>query len=366
MDTIFLIIRLALAMIFAVAGIAKLRDVSGSRNTMSNFGAPGPVAGIAGMLLPLVELAIAVFLVPTRTYWWSAIVACGLLILFSCAIGFQLARGRRPTCNCFGQVNARPIGLGTLARNGVLWIMSLALIVHGWGEFHPESLNWVDEMSSGELLILATSVTMLALLGLLACMMIATIRSLSDQVAFLTSSVSAINARSERKRQGEYVAPIMGEPAPHLEIPDFDGNLVDLTDRKGRELVMVFSRPGCKPCRDLVPDLHAYANRSDPALPELIVVTKGSAGENPLYADLKAEVLLSPGDSTALGFGAPGSPSVVRIDANGNIASDVVLGTRSVRAFLLEIVNGDAVDVSNDEVAPVKKRLSFQGLASKL
>jgi hypothetical protein len=211
---------------------------------------------------------------------------------------------------------------------------------------------------------------MLAMVVLIACVSIAAIRQLSDQVAFLSSSVTAINARSDRKRRGAYVAPIVGEPAPLLEIPDFSGNIVDLANMKGREIVMVFSRPGCKPCRDLVPDLQAYANHSDPDLPELIVVTRGAADENPLYADLNATVLLSPGDAAALGFGAPGSPSVVRIDANGNIASDVVLGTRSVRSFLLELMTGDqpsdSAEMLNDEHAPGKKRLSLQGLASRL
>src|SRR3954462_8611070 len=136
MDALVLIIRLALAIVFAAAAFTKLRDISGTRNTVRNFGVPGVLAGVAGILLPLIEIAIAVFLLLPPTYWWSAIVVSGLLFLFSCAIGFQLARGRKPNCNCFGQVFARPIGFSTLVRNGVLWIMAMALIVHGWSEFH--------------------------------------------------------------------------------------------------------------------------------------------------------------------------------------------------------------------------------------
>ena len=57
MTTAVLAIRMLLAAVFAVAGIAKLRDLDGSRGAMRDFGVPANLAGPAGVLLPVAELA---------------------------------------------------------------------------------------------------------------------------------------------------------------------------------------------------------------------------------------------------------------------------------------------------------------------
>ena len=55
--------RLVLASVFAVAGVAKLADVEGSRRAMEGFGVSAWFSAAAGRLLPVVELAVAVALV---------------------------------------------------------------------------------------------------------------------------------------------------------------------------------------------------------------------------------------------------------------------------------------------------------------
>jgi len=59
MSTSLLIARMLLAGIFAVAGITKLADRSGSRQAIIGFGLPSSIAGPLGLLLPLAELAVA-------------------------------------------------------------------------------------------------------------------------------------------------------------------------------------------------------------------------------------------------------------------------------------------------------------------
>jgi uncharacterized membrane protein YphA (DoxX/SURF4 family) len=60
MITLLLITRVLLATIFAVAGITKLTDRSGSRQAIIGFGLPSSIAGPLGRLLPLTELAVAI------------------------------------------------------------------------------------------------------------------------------------------------------------------------------------------------------------------------------------------------------------------------------------------------------------------
>jgi hypothetical protein len=56
MDVALLAARVVLALVFGVAGLAKLADRAGSRQALRDFGVPGWVAHPVGVLLPLVEL----------------------------------------------------------------------------------------------------------------------------------------------------------------------------------------------------------------------------------------------------------------------------------------------------------------------
>jgi len=71
MSIVLLIARLLLAVVFVVAGISKLADREGSRQAMTNFGIPAALAASFGLLLPLVELAVAAALLPGATAWWG-------------------------------------------------------------------------------------------------------------------------------------------------------------------------------------------------------------------------------------------------------------------------------------------------------
>src|SRR5690242_18619960 len=101
-----LIARLLLAAVFGIGGLGKLVDQRGARQTLIDFGIPTAVGGALGALLPVCELAVAVALIPTMTAWWGCIGALALLCLFLVGISFNLARGRRPNCRCFGQLEA--------------------------------------------------------------------------------------------------------------------------------------------------------------------------------------------------------------------------------------------------------------------
>src|SRR5262245_11676744 len=64
MDTALLIARLILAAVFAVAGVAKLLDRDGTREGLEGFGVPARIATPGALILPLVEIAVAVLLLP--------------------------------------------------------------------------------------------------------------------------------------------------------------------------------------------------------------------------------------------------------------------------------------------------------------
>jgi uncharacterized membrane protein YphA (DoxX/SURF4 family) len=59
MDVLVLLARLLLAATFAVAGIAKLTDPAGSRQSLIDFGVPALFARPLALLLALTEVACA-------------------------------------------------------------------------------------------------------------------------------------------------------------------------------------------------------------------------------------------------------------------------------------------------------------------
>src|SRR4051794_19068483 len=75
MDTALIVARLALALIFPVAGAAKLADLPGSRNALEDFGVPMRLARPFAVLLPLAELLTAALLLFEPTAQAGAVLA---------------------------------------------------------------------------------------------------------------------------------------------------------------------------------------------------------------------------------------------------------------------------------------------------
>ena len=73
MEIGLLLLRLLLASIFGVAGIAKLFDPAGSEKAFGDFGLPKVIAGPMVYILPAAELAIAGMLLFVSTSWFGAI-----------------------------------------------------------------------------------------------------------------------------------------------------------------------------------------------------------------------------------------------------------------------------------------------------
>src|SRR4051794_16978727 len=93
-----LLAQLILVAVFAMAGIAKLRDRNGTREAVAEFGIPSRLAGPLSALLPAAELAVALALIPARASIWGALGGLVLLLAFNAAISVNLARGRTPEC----------------------------------------------------------------------------------------------------------------------------------------------------------------------------------------------------------------------------------------------------------------------------
>ena len=120
-----------LAAVFAVAGYAKLADRARTSQSFEEFGVPAVLVRAAAILLPVAELAVAILLLVPPLAPAATLAAAVLLGLFTTAIAANILSGRRPTCQCFGQIASAPVGWRTLLRNLALLALAISLAIPG-------------------------------------------------------------------------------------------------------------------------------------------------------------------------------------------------------------------------------------------
>lgn len=137
------VLRGALALLFVVAALHKLRDRDAFRATLDAYALlPSALTAPLARAVPLVELVAALLLVAPRAAAVGASIAVLLLSVYALAMGVNLLRGRRDLdCGCMGPGAHSPIGPELLVRNLFLIV---AALVAGFAPIHARALVWVD------------------------------------------------------------------------------------------------------------------------------------------------------------------------------------------------------------------------------
>jgi thiol-disulfide isomerase/thioredoxin len=344
MTGLFLFARLLLAAVFAAAGTAKLFDRQGSRQALVDFGVPDRLAGVAGPLLPLLELAVAGALVARSSARLGALGALGLLAVFTGAMVVNLARGRTPDCHCFGQIHSAPVGLASLVRNGVLAALSAAVLWRPGAEIGGAS-SWLGDLepegrlAAGAIAALAVAVTVLGWVVL----------NLLRQQGRLLLRIDALEAQAGDR--SEYEGLPVGSPAPSFALADPSGAMVALEDflATGLPLMLVFIHSNCAPCRELLPEMGRWQRHYRQVL-TIAAVAGGDWGLNITRAREHhlGNVLLETASEVADAYHTTATPSAVLIGADGRVLSPVVAGNDAIHKLLLRapdtVVRGRAAD----------------------
>lgn len=369
MNDFLLVARLLLVAVFAVAGLAKLADLAGSRQAVQDFGVPQFLAAPLGLLLPLVEIGVAIALIPTRSAWAGAIGAAALLALFLLAIGVNLARGRAPDCHCFGQLHSEPAGWSTLGRNALLTAVAGFVIALGPNHTQLSAVAWVATLSSAEqsALGIALVALLLALAGLwLLVQLVAQNGRLLSRLEGLDARLTALplalagSVSGEGQGQATLAAAALPVPAsppvpqPGLPVgaiaPSFslrglygETQTLDALRALARPLLLLFVDPHCGPCNALLPDVGRWQRELAPVL-SLVLVSRGSVEENrPKAAEHGLSgILLQEDREVATAYQAYGTPGAVLVGADGHIASAVAQGAEQIKALVARAAGGGA------------------------
>jgi len=353
-DIALLLIRLVLAGIFAVSGVAKLADRAGSRQAMTDFGVPHSLAAPFGILLPLAELAVAITLLPASTAWWGALGALALLLLFVAGIGANLARGRKPDCRCFGQLHSAPAGWSTLARNAVLAALAAFVVWRGSGGAGPGALSWLGGLSAAGLLGLLFGLVVLGLLGIQGWFLLHLLRQngrLMVRLQALEARLGGAAAPAPSGNGSRRVAGLpVGSAAPGFGLRNLRGEEVTLENLRaaGEPVLLFFTSPDCDACTELLPEIVRWQEEHSEKL-TISVISHLSAEENRakaaghgLEGSLEGSVLLQDDWEVAEPYGVEATPSAVLVWPDGTIGSPLAEGPDAVEDLVAHAVGGHA------------------------
>ncbi len=352
-DIALLAVRLLLAFVFLLAGAAKLLDPAGLRRSWLDFGLPALFARAAVLLLPLLELAAGILLIPAASAWYGAWGALGLLCAFLLVVGVAVVRGRKPDCRCFGQVHSSPVGWPTLVRDGVLAACAGWLVWEGPLHSGPDLGTWFASLNTHE--------KKLALLGAAAVVFV--FLRLLDRARpkpadaepeddFVPDSEEEAPRERARPARGPAAPPRqppaeetpmppgpngiglpLGTSAPDFELPAVSGEKRSLLSLRipGRDLLLVFSSPYCEPCHKLAPKLVRWAGEMQPWF-DIAVISRGSPADN--LAKLKgfeaSRILLQREFEISEAYDCIATPSAVMVGADGLIRTELAVGIAPV------------------------------------
>ena len=353
MDALLLAARLILAAVFLVSGIAKLFDLSGSQAAMRSFGVPDSMAKSGGVLLPLVEIALAVLLVPVTTAKWGALLAFLLLVVFIAGVGYNLARGRKFECQCFGQLTRSEIGPSTLIRNLVLAVLALYVAYNGFtrNTVGPAVSDWLRGLSTFEWIMLVVGVAVVAALAAISWLLVhllgqngrLLVRLDRIESALEDADIAISDEDEEEEEEEEEEGLPFGAPAPAFSLSGLYGETMTLDALRAAEkpVLLVFSDPSCGPCNALMSDVGKWQHDLADKL-TVAVVSRGSLDDNRQKKKQYnlTTVLMQQDSEIADAYVTNGTPTAVLVSPDGTIASAAAGGGDDIRTLVKQAVEG--------------------------
>ena len=312
-------IRSALAAVFAVSSAAKFADRAGTRSAVAGFGIPERFVSPVALALPIAEAAASVALVPSTTARYGAVLALALLVAFTAAIGLNLAQGRTPDCNCFGQIHSTPVGPSTIVRNLVL-ASAAGVVAFAAGSDAGGSMV----ADGGRVLAaIASAATVVAALVLLP----------GGKRALSIGSV-------ESQPEGDGTpGPAVGTVPPAFALEDLRGATITLDEliARGAPVLLTFVSPTCGPCTRIAPVL-AHWQQTFPGRVTVAVLSSGTPELARSHAERFgiAEVLLDSQREVDKAYALVSSPSAILIGTDGMVAAPGARGEVEIRNLLLE------------------------------
>lgn len=122
-----------------------------------------------------------------------------------------------------------------------------------------------------------------------------------------------------------------GDSVPAITLPDLAGSSSPLIDpaQDGSDHVLLFWRANCGYCQRMLPQLKEWEAARSAGSPELTVISTSEVPEM-IAQGFASRVLLDHGVGVSRRFGSRGTPSAVRVNAEGTVVTPIVSGAQAV------------------------------------
>ena len=342
MEILLFTIRLFLFGIFALAGIGKLFDLKGSKKAVEDFGVPEGLSKPASVLLPIVEIAIAISLLPIQTSWFAAIAGAGLLLIFVGGMLRQMWQGNAPDCHCFGQIHSEPVSKKSLARNGAFVLLAIALVGNGRANqglnIFDSSNNFSSDMNVMQIIL------GLAVLGFLAAI-VYFLNIISEQQTQIMRRIEVLELISHEGgkeiERDDVNDPATGLPigslVPAFEIPNMDGKKTSFETilPSDNPTMVLFVSPSCNPCEALIPEFQEWQKDLGKRL-NFVFISNGKAKDNLKKFDEPGfeNMYLQEENEISEMLGAEWTPTAILVNADRTLASRPAAGDTAIRELI--------------------------------
>jgi thiol-disulfide isomerase/thioredoxin/uncharacterized membrane protein YphA (DoxX/SURF4 family) len=142
--------------------------------------------------------------------------------------------------------------------------------------------------------------------------------------------VPVVQVPAPERRAAPPALPV-GADAPQVELRDLAGEPLALT-AEDRDTLVVFWNPGCGFCQRMLDDIRAFEQSPPEGAPRLLLISSGSVEDNEAMG-LSSPIAIDGSFAAGSAFGAGGTPSAVRVDSEGKIASGLAVGAPGVLAL---------------------------------
>ncbi|HQZ82915.1 MAG TPA: redoxin domain-containing protein, partial [Pyrinomonadaceae bacterium] len=328
MDLFILILRLIFAGVFATAAIAKASDIEGSRRSLKGYGIPESTTLVFSVWLIAVEFILSVGFVFVSTAWGAAVASVILLAVFTGVVTYQLLRGNRQNCHCFGQLMSEPTGSGAIVRNLVL-LAGVAFLAYrgtaGQGAAYSE-LSRIDVAIILEVAIFA---------AVLLCFVTLRRMILDAQVEF---SVEHDHDHAEVERDAGALTDTLpiGAEAPRFTLRSTDGSEVSLQSLIDEDypILLFFVGLSCTPCASMIEEFHIWQNELRQDFNVVFLSGGDGAANEAKFGDAGELILVQENREVADAYFARWTPSLVVIGPSGKVASNVAAGDAAIRSLV--------------------------------
>jgi hypothetical protein len=295
MDGVLLASTVVLGLVFAAAAGAKVAGRSTFSASLASLGVPPALALPVAVLVPAIELAIAVALVARESSRVAAGATVVLLTAFTAVTAVAAAHGAPAACDCFGRLEFLSLGRRPLLRNAALCVLAVVVVMKGAGSMGPA---------------------------------LARPASLAGGLAAVTT-VALASALFARRAARDRAIAAKGHLVPMPLLTSLEGEPVDLRERR---TLVVFWAPSCPPCGYMTSRL-ASGEREPPGdAPALVLVSRGGIEANRSIG-LQTPIVLDETEELLRAFGVAGRPSAVLVDG-GTITSGPITGAAPILAAL--------------------------------